>query len=666
MLRSDPFGDRSRLAGWLVAGAVVAALLVGGGAFLADPADSTPDPVAYDDTVELGLSAETDAEMGSDATVPRVQVFYSQFQYVVGYNGVETFVETLDDDQTDRQFGFPLTAYVQTFDDAEPHTVDGDRFAASGQADWSPAAEAVYVVDGDVESAAGETVVPFADLEAAERFAASHEGRVVGWETLRDRSFAVDGAESIRSVAPDRWATADDRIRAAHDRIDRPVSVVVGEDQPTIEAAVDAAEPNTTVRVPPGEYDEHVVVDDPITIVGENASVRGNGTGSVIEVRSPDVGIVGLSISGTGNETRDPDAAGGPVDDDDDWDTNVQLGYGHGDAGITAVDAPGLVVEDVTIDTDASGVLLRAGSDATLDGLHVRGADDWRDGFMGVVGMESRVTVTDSRFEDGRDGVYLHRADGSVVRNSTFLGNRYGAHLMYTGDSLIADNVVRDAVYGGITVMTRPSGNAIVGNDVRNSPAGIQASGIRAYIGHNTLSNNDLGVSTSSRSSLYERNVLLDNEEGARATTVVPSSRVVGNDFVGNDDHAGAGAGPLRIWADGDRGNHWEGADAGFRATDRAYEPTAAVDAAFHHDPAATTLAESPAARLLDRLLGTVPGARSGSIVDPVPVVDPHSPDRIEAVREGSEPVHPDWRATIGDTADPVTAAETETEDDTE
>ena len=660
MLRIDPFGDRSRLVGWVVAGALLVAVLVAGGAFLADPAASTPDPVAYDDTVELGLSTETDAEMGSDATVPRVQVFYSQFQYVVGYNGVEAFVGTLADDRTERQLGFPLTVYVQTFDDAEPYATDDGRFAASERPSWSPATEAAYVVDGDVESPAGETVVPFADPEVAERFAASHDGRVVEWDALRDRSFDIDTADAVRSVAPERWTAADDRIRTSRDRIDRPESVVVGEDEPTIEAAVDAAEPNTSVRIPPDEYEETVVIDEPITIVGENASIRGNGTGSVIEVRSPDVGIVGLSISGTGNETRDPDASGGPPDDGDEWDTNVQLGYGHGDAGIRAVNAPGLFVEDVTIDTDASGVLLRDGSDATLTGLHVRGADDWRDGFMGVVGMESRVTVTDSRFEDGRDGVYLHRADGSVVRNSTFLGTRYGAHLMYTADSLIADNVARDQLYGGITVMTRPSGNAIVGNDVRDSPAGIQASGMRTYIGHNTLANNGLGISTSSRSSLYEHNVLLDNEEGARATTVVPSSRVAGNDFVGNDDHAGAGAGPLRIWADGDRGNHWEGADAGFRDADRAYEPTSPVDAAFHRDPAATTLAESPAARLLDRLIGTVPGARSGSIVDPVPVADPHSPDRIAAVREGGgDPVHPDWRVDID-------ADERETEDDTQ
>ncbi|MWV65449.1 copper-binding protein [Halorubrum sp. JWXQ-INN 858] len=665
---------------------------------------ATPDPVAYDDTVELGVSSETDEVMAGTAAVPRVQVFYSQLQYVVGYNGVESFADTIDDDRTERQFGYPLVAYVETFDDADPGTTDPEAgttdpeantagsdpgtvgseadtigsgaalFSAPGPTSWTPADEARYVVDSEARTSAGAVAVPFADRNAATAFADEHGGEVVDWATVRARSFDVDTAATVRSMAPDRWTVADDRLAAAESDADRPVSVVVGDDEPTLSAAVDAAPPETTVVVPPGTYDGPIEVTDPITIVGTDAHVRGDGNGSVITVRAPDVAIAGLSLSGTGNLTRDADAVSDPPDADADggedadadggedadtdggedpaaWDTNVQLGYGHGDAGVRAIDAPGLFVDDVAIETDASGVLLREGSDAVIRNVRVDGPENWQDGFMGVIGMESTVTVTDSAFEGGRDGVYLHRADGSVVRNSTFTGNRYGAHLMYTGDALIADNTVRDAVYGGITVMTRPANNAIVGNDVRDSPAGIQASGTRTYVGYNTLADNGLGFSTSSRGSLYEHNVLAGNEEGARATTVVPSSRVVGNDFVGNDRHAGAGAGALRVWTDGDRGNYWEGADAGPHAPgDRAYRPTSPVDAALHHETAAVTMAESPAAALLDRLLGTVPGARSGSIIDTAPSPEPHVPERVASATDpNGPPVQGDWRTALAD-----------------
>ena len=648
----DPFGERSRrvLAALVVIGALAGVTTVG--AFVVDPAAAAPEPVAYDDTVELGLSSETDVLMRGDARIPRVQVFYSQLQYVVGYNGVESFVATIDDGRTETQFGYPLVVYVETFDGGNPSVTESGYFTAERATEWIPAGDAAYVVGSDARSPAGETVVPFASRQAATAFAADHGGRVTDWETVRRSSFDVDSAASVRSVAPARWEAADKRVAAAARTADRPVSVVVGTDEPTISAAVEAAPSNTTVVVPPGTYTEQVVVNRSITIVGRNATVRGNGTGSVITVRAPNVALSRLHVAGAGNQTRDPEAARRQARDDGSWDTNIQLGYGYGDAGIRAIDAPGLFVDDVTVQTNASGILLRAGSDAVVRALRVDGSDDWRDGFMGITAMESQVTVTDSVFDGGRDGIYAHRADGSIVRNSTFRGNRYGTHLMYTGDALIADNTFRDARFGGITVMTRPSGNAIVGNDVRRSGAGIQASGTRAYVAYNTLAHNGLGFSTSSRGSLYEHNVVVGNEEGAHATTVVPSSRVVANDFVANDRHAIAGPGALRVWAAEGRSNYWEGATVGLHEPgSRAYRPTSAVDAALHREVAAAALRESPAMALLDGLYGTVPGARSGSIVDPDPATEPFAPDRVAAAQlPDGDPVHADWRAAIAST----------------
>ena len=649
----DPYGERSRR---VLAALVVVAALAGVatvGAFAVDPAAAAPDPVAYDDTVELGLSSETDVLMRGDARIPRVQVFYSQLQYVVGYNGVESFVETIDDGRTETQFGYPLVVYVETFDEGNPGVTEAGYFTAERSTAWIPATDATYVVGSAARSPAGETVVPFASRQAATAYATDHGGRVVGWETVRRSSFEVDSAATVRSVAPARWETADDRIATAVRAADRPVSVVVGEDQPTISAAVAAAPSNTTVVVPPGTYTEQVVVNRSITIAGRDATVHGNGTGSVITVRAPNVALSGLHVAGVGTQTRDPEAARQQAGDDGTWDTNIQLGYGYGDAGVRAIAAPGLFVDDVTVETNASGLLLREGSDAVVRALRIDGSDDWRDGFMGVTAIESQVTVTDSVFDGGRDGIYAHRADGSIVRNSTFRGNRYGTHLMYTGDALIADNTFRDAVFGGITVMTRPSGNAIVGNDVRRSGAGIQASGTRAYVAYNTLAHNGLGFSTSSRGSLYEHNVVVGNEEGAHATTVVPSSRVVANDFVANDQHAIAGPGALRVWAADGRGNYWEGATVGLHEPGtRAYRPTSAVDAALHREVAAAALRESPAVKLLDGLYGTVPGARSGSIVDPTPAAAPYAPARVDAARTpNSDPIHADWRAAVASTS---------------
>ena len=655
----DPYSDRSRAV--LACVVVLAAIggLVVAGAFLSDPAANAPDPVRYDDTVELGLSTETDSLMSDSGRIPRVQVFYSQLQYVIGYNGVESFVDRLDDGYTERRFGYPLVAYVETFDGTDPGTTETGLFTAaeSRPSSWTPAEEAVYVVGSEARTAAGETVIPFTSRDAATAFTASHGGEVVAWTELRTRSFDVDSGAVARSMAPERWEVADRRVTAAERVAERPVSVTVGEDAATISAAVDMAPPNTTVVVPSGSYEERINVTKPLTIAGDGARVSGGGNGSVITVRAPNVAVTGLTIDGTGNRTRDPEAAQRRAEEaaqgngTESWDTNIQLGYGYGDAGIRGLGAPGLFIDDVTIDTNASGVLLRDGSDAVIRHIEVNGTAEWDDGFMGITGMESQVTVTNGTFTNGRDGIYLHRADGSIVRDSTFRQNRYGVHLMYTGDALIADNSFRDEIFAGITVMTRPARNAIVGNDVRGSAAGIQSSGTLTYIGYNTLAHNDLGFSTSSRGSLYEHNVVVGNKEGARATTVVPASRVIANDFVGNDRHAGAGAGPLRVWGGGDRGNYWEGANAGLHDSgERAYRPTSPIDAALHREPAVVALRESPVNELLERLRGTVAGARSGSIIDPAPAPEPYAPDRVAAATDpNGTAVHADWRAQIDD-----------------
>jgi len=363
-------------------------------------------------------------------------------------------------------------------------------------------------------------------------------------------------------------------------------------------------------------------VNESVTIAGEDAQISGDGDGSVITVRAPDVALTGLAVDGSGGQTRDPEEAAregraddGGVNGSDDgevWDTNIQLGYGHGDAGIRAIGAPGLVVDDVTVEANASGLLLREGSHAVVRDLRVDGADSWQDGFMGIAGMGSRVTVTDSAFEGGRDGIYLHRADGSVVRNSTFTDNRYGTHLMYTGDALIADNAFRNELFGGITVMTRPSGNAIVGNDVRNSSAGCR----RLVPGRTSGTTRSSATNSASRparagrctSATWPRTTSWAHER-PRSSRRAGSSRTTSSATrtTRPPGRARSGLGrrrPRELLGGANVGVHEPG--------ERAYRPTAPVDAALHREVAAVAVRVARG-RPPRPTPGTVPGRARGA-----------------------------------------------------
>ena len=709
-------------AGWPLA--IGALLLVAALAVLTlslVPAGATHDPVAFDETIGVGIPAE-DAFDAHDrgAVVPKGQGHFTDVEEVVGFRGVEHLVGTLDDPAAETRLGEPRSVYV-TDTGAQNVTVAEDGLLEAddpGTEEWVDATRASYVVNSTARTPAGETIVPFASERAAEDFAGDHGGTVLSWAELQDHEVDRHDAIAVRDRVESHHEAADQRVELARELHDRPVEVVVGEDAETIQAAVDTAPEGATVLVPAGTYEETVVVNRSITIAGEpGATIDGGGAGTVIDVRADEVAIDGLAIEGVGDATRaDSDDLGHGEDDSDadatdstpddpaaaGWEWPHEQGYGAPDAGIAASEVDRLHVTNVTVETGTTGILLRDVDGAVVEGATVTGAEEWRDGFMGILLFRSGAVVQDSAVEGGKDGVYAHRSPGAVIRSSTFDDNRFGIHLMFTSDALIADNAIRGADQGGITMMTDSARNAVVGNDVRNSNRGIAPAGARSYVGGNVFANNRQGMSVATHASLYADNLLYGNDVGAGATSALPSNVVTGNDFVDNDRHVEATAGSPRMWTADGVGNYWSGADLGAdegvtadggdvdteedegedtgadtdsdaegtdaeetddgtdgdlagpsepHTVDTRYAPDEAGNLsvagvpfspthddpdAVHTDPPGATHEEAPAVWLLDRL-GLGPGTAAGSgVVDVAPLLEPVDPERLEAIRSGT------------------------------
>ncbi|MFP9060820.1 NosD domain-containing protein [Natrialbaceae archaeon A-chndr2] len=624
--------DRSQL----VTITLLAVVLVAGavGLFLVDAGSSQPDPVRFDDTVTMGLTLEDERALPDDVDLPRVQVFYSQYEYVVGYYGIEAFTATRAQDGHEQLFGYPLALYVTDYSGADLELDDDGYPRTDGFGGWVDATDAHFVVDSEARTPAGEAALSFANREDAAAFAAEYGGTVVDWDAVLERPVTRDDAETARDRVDDQHAEADELVESVAPLRDRPVSVTVDEGG-TIQEAVDAAPDETTVFVPNGTYEERIVIDRPITLAGPgadggNATIDGGGNGSVITVEHDDVAVVGLEVTGTGDTLTDRDAA----IDEDEWDANVEQGYGHGDAAVRVINSSGVLVEDVTIETRANGVLVRDSPENVVRNVTVYGSEEWIEGFMGVMTMRSPGVIEESTFYGGRDNVYTHRSDGVVIRNNGMYGGRFGVHIMHASDTLLADNVVREQELAGLMVMTAPQRTAIVDNDVRHTPGGIRTSGSDSYVARNVLAHNELGLTTNAETSIYEDNVIVDNEVGVRAAALVPSNRVVGNAFIGNDVHAETAIGSLRFWSHDDRGNYWEGAvgssDDGV-TLERSYTPTDPIDRSLHRVDGTPTLTRAPVRDAIAGLQGTVPGMRGGSIVDQHPLCEPPQPELLEA-----------------------------------
>jgi parallel beta-helix repeat protein len=72
---------------------------------------------------------------------------------------------------------------------------------------------------------------------------------------------------------------------------------------PTIQAAINAANPGDIIQVASGIYYEHVVVNKSLTLIGESSSttiIDGNGTGIVIRINAPDVEVRGFTVQNAG------------------------------------------------------------------------------------------------------------------------------------------------------------------------------------------------------------------------------------------------------------------------------------------------------------------------------------------------------------------------------
>lgn len=76
--------------------------LVGAASFLVDPGASGPEPAEFDRTVSMGLTLEERQALGPEILIPRAQVAYSQYPYVVGYRGIGLAAAAVEDPFVER------------------------------------------------------------------------------------------------------------------------------------------------------------------------------------------------------------------------------------------------------------------------------------------------------------------------------------------------------------------------------------------------------------------------------------------------------------------------------------------------------------------------------------------------------------------------------------
>ena len=314
-----------------------------------------------------------------------------------------------------------------------------------------------------------------------------------------------------------------------------------------LQAMIDAAEPGSVITVPTGTYDGNVVIDKPLTLIGEGWPViDGHGSGNVIEVLAPDVTISGFVIVNTGS-SLDQENAGISVEEPrvtivDNRLEDVLFGIflRRSEGSLIAANEIGATGFDLARRGD--GIRLWESPGSVIEGNVVRGGRDT------VLWFSDDLILRDNEFTNGRYGIHFMYSDRAVVERNNLSGNSVGGFLMYSHDLTLKDNLITNnhgpSGYGiGLKDMDglMATGNHLIGNRVGfyfdNSPA---TPGVEHRLEHNLFAYNEIGVLflPSVTGNLFTKNAFVDNGEQVGVQG--------GGDF-----------GDQNSWADAGVGNHW-------------------------------------------------------------------------------------------------------------
>lgn len=403
------------------------------------------------------------------------------------------------------------------------------------------------------------------------------------------------------------------------------LTVGAGGRHSSVTEALRAAAEGDTVRIGPGIYHEHPVIERRIVLLGTPGAtvLDGDGSGVVLTVFAPAT-IRDLTIRGSGTD-QSQEHAGILASNADGLEIvgnrfeDVLFGIYLKECNAAVVIGNDVEGKDLPIPLRGDGIRLWYSHHGVVRGNRVHRSRDV------VIWFSDSTLVQDNLVAESRYGLHYMYSNHNVFERNRFTGNHVGAFIMYSSDIVFRDNVFADA--------RGTSGRGLGFKD---------ADDIRA-IG-NTMVKNAVGISlddspSSDRSrNVFERNVLAYNDVGVSLLPSVKGNAFHGNDFVDNLHPVavtGGGTALANTWS----GNHWSDY-AGFDADRDGSGDTPFVFERLSDDLLARyetlkVLELSPAAAMLNVLGRVFP------LLAPQPVVIDSAPRLARATRsDGPSPAH--------------------------
>jgi nitrous oxidase accessory protein len=388
---------------------------------------------------------------------------------------------------------------------------------------------------------------------------------------------------------------------------------------------ISSAPPGAILRVPPGVYHGPIVIDKPLTLLGDGQAVLdGLGRGTVVHIIAPDVTVRGFVIKNSGRSLA------------------------HEDSGIL-VEAPRARIEENELFDVLFGIYLKNAPGSIIRANRVRGLDvpEAERGDALRLWYSSEVLIEGNQTYNARDAIIWYSAR-VTVRANRFQGGRYGVHLMYCKEITIESNLLSKNFVGVYAMYTQ---NLTLRQNLSLGHRGPSGYGIglkdtdNAQIVENVIADNSVGAfidnspSESNSSVLFRRNLFAYNETAVLMFPSVRGDVFTENSFIENFEQVGiAGGGEPHgnSWTQ----NYW-GDYLGYDADndgigDLVYKSERLFEHLIDRHPQLRLFLYSPAIQALEFAARALPIFKpQPKLTDPRPLMAPLLPtlalERLEA-----------------------------------
>jgi parallel beta-helix repeat protein len=262
-------------------------------------------------------------------------------------------------------------------------------------------------------------------------------------------------------------------------------TIIVPDDYPTIQEAVNHANDGDTIKVKEGIYKENILVDKSVNIIGENKErtiVDGDGDSNNFEVTAGNVEITGFTIQNTNNGS-----AGVKIKSDNcTIKDNIILDCGD---GIHLSHTRGNIVEYNIINENNFGIYLDASTDCKITHNTIF---DNGDGIG--IWMSSNLKIIKNCIENNSFTGILHilSEKNHIEYNRINHNDGIGLQMFYSNLNLIEENTIWNNDFEGISIH-KSSYNNFDTNIITNNNYGVS---IWFYSYNNSINSNNIASNT--------------------------------------------------------------------------------------------------------------------------------------------------------------------------